>query len=298
MTRKYEFLTDEQVEQFLAQGYVVLHDCFPRELAEEWKARAFVRLGYDPANSKNWKQTRVHMPTATRVPMKEFAPRAWGAACELLGGEARVRPSCSIGDGFIINFRDGARRPWEPPSAQSPGWHKDGDFFRHFLDSPEQGLLTLILWSDIEPRGGGTFVASDSVPVVARFLAAHPEGILPRDFDFPQLAAPCRRFVEVTGRVGDIVLLHPYILHAASQNHSGRPRFLTNPPIALKRPMNFHRARPESFSQVEQAVLRALEVERLDFRPTAPRQRVVPNRVRVQRQMLRKEAARLRRKAA
>jgi hypothetical protein len=136
------------------------------------------------------------------------------------------------------------------------------------------------------------------VPVVARFLAEHPEGVLPRQFDFPQLAAPCRRFVEVTGRVGDVLLLHPYILHASSQNHSGRPRFLTNPPIALKRPMNFHRARPESYSLVEQAVLRGLGVERLEFRPTAPRERVVPHRVRAQRQMLRKEAARLRRKAA
>jgi hypothetical protein len=45
----------------------------------------------------------------------------------------------------------------------SPDWHKDGDFFRHFLDSPEQGLLTIVLWSDIEERGGGTFIAPDSV---------------------------------------------------------------------------------------------------------------------------------------
>ena len=65
----------------------------------------------------------------------------------------------------------GAARP-----RGSVGWHKDGDFFRHFLDSPEQGLLTFVLWSDIEPRGGGTFVAADSVPVVARTLAAAPGG--------------------------------------------------------------------------------------------------------------------------
>ena len=94
MERKYEFLSGEQVKQFLEQGYIVLHDCFSRELAEEWTARAFARLGYDPEDPKSWKQTRVHMPTATRVPIKEFAPKAWGAACELLGGEARVRPSC------------------------------------------------------------------------------------------------------------------------------------------------------------------------------------------------------------
>ena len=55
--------------------------------------------------------------------------------------------------------------------------HKDGGHFRHFLDSPEQGLLTLLLWSDMLPKSGGTFCALDSVGVVARFLADHPEGV-------------------------------------------------------------------------------------------------------------------------
>jgi hypothetical protein len=55
------------------------------------------------------------------------------------------------------------------------GWHKDGDFFRHFLVSAEQALLTFVLWTDMLHKGGGTFVAADSVPVVARFLAEHPD---------------------------------------------------------------------------------------------------------------------------
>lgn len=293
MRHRYEHLTEEQVEQFLTRGHIVLRECFSREMAREWTARAFRRLGYDPEEPATWTEARVHMPTATRISVKDLAPRAWAAICDLVGGEERAQQPCITGDGFIINFHIGRDQTWEPPSPASPGWHKDGDFFRHFLDSPEQGLLTLFLWSDIEPRGGGTFVACDSVAPVARFLAEHPEGLHPREIDARSLVAGCRDFMECTGRAGDVVLLHPFILHAQSPNHSGRPRFLTNPPVHLNEPMRFDRPAGEEYSLVEQAVLRALGVERYPFTPTAPRERIVPERLRRQQQMLEAEKARL-----
>ncbi|MBV9866932.1 MAG: hypothetical protein JO316_16390 [Abitibacteriaceae bacterium] len=289
----YKFLTDEQVEQFLKRGFIVLHDCFSREVADEWVDRAFIRLGYDRHDPATWEQKRIHMPSHQHIDVKEFAPKVWGAACELLGGEERVAAPYRWSDAFILNLGIGADQPWEPPSPTVKGWHKDGDFFRHFLDSPEQGLLTLVLWSDIEPRGGGTFVAADSVPPVARFLAAHPEGVLPGQFDFLALISECHEFVETTGKVGDVVLLHPYMLHTVSQNHLGTARLITNPPIHLREPMNFNREDPADFSLVEQAVLRGLGVERLDFQPTAPRERVVPERVKRQQKMLEEEKQRL-----
>jgi hypothetical protein len=60
--------------------------------------------------------------------------------------------------------------PSELETCRSPAesyFRAGHDFFRHFLDSPEQALLTLVLWTDMLPKGGGTFVAADSVPVVA-----------------------------------------------------------------------------------------------------------------------------------
>ncbi len=171
------------------------------------------------------------------------------------------------------------------------GWHKDGDFFRHFLDSPEQGLLVIVVWSDIEPRGGGTFIACDSVPVLARFLAERPEGVLPGGFDFQERIKECRDFEEITGRAGDVVLLHPFVLHTVSQNHNGTARMITNPPVHLKAPMNFQRA-DKDYSPVERSILRALEVESLDFAPQNPRERIVPERVRLQAKMKEEEQAR------
>jgi hypothetical protein len=187
----------------------------------------------------------------------------------------------------------GDDRPWQPPSPAVGGWHKDGDFFRHFLDSPEQGLLTFVLWTDMVHKGGGTFVAAGSVAVVARLLAEHPEGVLPGDFDYAGLIGQCHDFVEMTGEAGDVVLLHPFTLHATSQNVLGLGRIITNPPLTLREPMNFNRPNADDFSLVEGAILRGLGVGRLDFAPSVPREDVVPDRIRLQQAREAEENARL-----
>jgi len=90
-----------------------------------------------------------------------------------------------------------------------------------------------------------------------------------------------------------VILIHPFVLHAGSQNPSGRARFIANPPVALKEPMNFNRKVADAFSPVELAVLEGLEVDRLDFKPTSPRQRIVPERVKHEQKILEEQKARL-----
>lgn len=293
MPGRYGRLAAEQAEQFLQRGFVTVRGAFDPTSAQRRLDDAWIRLGYDRDDPGSWVEKRIHLASRSHVDAQSFAPAAWGAAVELAGGEERVVLPWRWGDGFIANLGVGDDRPWQPPSPAAGGWHKDGDFFRHFLDSPEQALLTLVLWTDMLPRGGGTFVAADSVPVVARFLAEHPEGVLPRDFDYAHLIGQCRDFVEMTGEAGDVVLLHPYTLHATSQNVLGVARIITNPPLALHEPMNFQRPDTSDFSPVERAVLRGLGVDRLDFVPAAPRERVVPGRVRKQRARAAAENARL-----
>ena len=286
MPKKYSALSQSDVDHFLEKGYILVENCIPRELAEEWKAFAYERLvDYDPEDPTTWKEERVHLPEMKSLPIRDAAPRMYDAACDLLGGEERLADDIMGGnenmrlrDGFIINFRQGADRPWEPPSATtgSRTWHKDGDLFKHFLDSREMGLLTVAIWSDILPQSGGTFIACDSIKHVAQRLYEHPEGIMPDGFG--DLIHKCEDFVEITGNTGDVALAHPYMLHEASQNPSGRPRFLTNRPIALKDPMDFNRDDPDDFSPVELAVLRGLGLERLDFKIAAPREDLMSER--------------------
>jgi hypothetical protein len=288
---RYDLLSDDQTEQFLRRGFVTIEGCFRREVADEWVERAWHRIGYLPEDPSSWLEKRVHLPDDSAVDAREFAPRAWQAAVELAGGSDRLQLPWRWSDGLIANLGVGGDQPWQPPSAAVGGWHKDGDFFRHFLDSPEQGLLSFVLWTDMLSTGGGTFVAADSVPVIARFLLDHPEGVLLDDFPFTELISQCSDFVEMTGKAGDVVLLHPFVLHATSQNVLQVARFISNPPLALREPLNFDRPDPSDYSLVELAVLRGLGVERLDYRPGAARELVVPERVLAQQAAAQQAAA-------
>jgi hypothetical protein len=286
-------LTEGEVDRFIRYGYVVVKDCFDPESAQPWIDRAWVRFGYDRDNPAEWTEKRIHLSQLASVDARDFAPTAWDAAVQLVGGEDRLQLPWHWNDGFIANLGVGDDRPWQPPSAELSGWHKDGDFFRHFLDSPEQGLLTIVLWTDMHHRGGGTFIAADSVPVIARYLAEHPEGVLPTDFDFQALTRQCTHFIELTGNAGDVVLLHPYMLHATSQNVIKHGRLITNPPITLREPMHFDRVDPSQLSPVERAVLHGLGTDRLDFRRTGEREMLVPERVLEQQRRQSAEAERL-----
>jgi len=145
----------------------------------------------------------------------------------------------------------------------------------------------IFIFSDIKPRGGGTFGALDSIGVVARFLAQHPEGV--NSSGFKTLASECHDFIEWTGNAGDLVLMHPYMLHAVSQNHSGIPRFIINPALSLAEPMNFNRANRDDYSPVELAVLKGLESTGYDFQPTTPRRIIVPAQAEEQKRLREEE---------
>ena len=51
MAKAYRTLTEADVNHFIEKGHIILRDCFPRELAEAWRAFAFKRLGYDSRRS-------------------------------------------------------------------------------------------------------------------------------------------------------------------------------------------------------------------------------------------------------
>ncbi len=187
----YKVLTDEQVQSFLDKGYLVVKDCLDTSIANRWIDEAYVRLGYNKRDPSTWTKDIIWMDHKNQMPVCEVAPKAWAAILDVVGGEDRLETqvmglgpghftsinSFMWSDAFIINFHRGIDKPWQPPSAQVTGWHKDGSYFKHFLDSREQALLTIILWSDVQHQGGGTFIAPDSVRLVARYLYEHPEGV-------------------------------------------------------------------------------------------------------------------------
>ncbi|KAF8168265.1 hypothetical protein B0H34DRAFT_779662 [Crassisporium funariophilum] len=316
MNGEFETLTPVQVDHFLEHGYVVIKHAFTREKAAEWTKNVWLRLDLDPNDKSTWDRERIHMPWHHREKVADFAPKAWAAIKDLLGGEERIMEEASCwGDSFIVNLgTDELEKSGETVAPEDLGnWHVDGDFFVHFLDSPEQALLVIPIYSDIEPRGGGTMISPDGINMIAQYLAAHPEGVLPTGLSFtpstsrfenPREEDPgywshlkeiktCKQFVEMTGEIGDVVLMHPLMMHSASKNYLRIPRIITNPPVSLKKPFNFDRDDPREYSLVERKTLKALGVDRHAFKITTERKYIVPARVLAQNKMMEEEKKRL-----
>lgn len=273
----------------------------------------------DPNDKSTWHTARTNMPSHQTHDARAFAPRAWAAICELLGGEERVGPaSRQWRDSLIVNLgspaRGGGAGQADPPPPQGlHGWHVDGDFFVHYLDSPEQALLVVPLFTDVPPRGGGgTALYPAGAREVARCLYEHPEGVCPRlhprgSPGFRARGAPSLfngiarggadgDFAEACGQAGDVYLLHPLMLHSATDNPLRNVRIITNPPVSLKEPFRFDREDEGDYSIVERTTLRMLGKEEdglKGWKITGPRERIVPERLRVQEEMKQDELKRL-----
>jgi hypothetical protein len=305
-------LTPEQIAHFEQHGWLRIPGCFSREAAAKITANVWTRLGMSPTDKETWHTERINMPKHNHFPVSEFAPKAWDGICQLVGGADRITPSShDWGDGWIVNLGTKSGAGKKVTGNELKGWHVDGDFFVHYLDSPEQGLLIIPLFTDIIPGAGGTMLCPPAMGPVARHLFQHPEGVSPRmtpraenpkwepentlDW-FNNLAAsyPPEEFVEATGEAGDVYLLHPLMLHSASNNALRIPRIITNPPVSLREPFQFSKDGKRPLSVVERTTLRVLGVDDLpEWKITAPREEVIPERVRIQQRMREEELQRL-----
>jgi hypothetical protein len=272
--------TDHDFEHFLNHGWVHLPQVFdagPGTVVDRWREESWARAGLDKNDSASWpNKPKVLRPATDRVRVREFAPAAWEGITRIMGGPERMHhPDFWWDNAFLMNYAVGADEPLVPCGPQSPvgiNWHVDGIWFRHFLDSPEQGILGVVLWDDMVSGGGATCIAPDSIGVVADYLRRHPEGVEPNDFPWDEIIAVSSTFLECTGKAGDVFLLHPFTMHRGAQNPLRRPRFMTNIVTSFKEPLRFDRS-PQESSAIELAVLRALGVDRIDFHITGERAR-------------------------
>ncbi|KAF7348675.1 hypothetical protein MVEN_01386300 [Mycena venus] len=307
-------LSAEQKSHFLTHGFIHLPQCFSREASAAFTANLWTRLGMSPTDKSTWHTERTNMPSFNSVLISEFAPKAWSAICELLGGEERISDDTKVWkDSFIVNLE--IEGQGAVPFRELDGWHVDGDFFLHFLDSPEQALLVIPIFSDIGPGGGGTAICTDGIRVTAKHLYENPNGVTPwmhvrgtpepgrgpeRLAFFTSIVQSRERasdasFHEMTGEVGDVYLLHPLMVHSATKNATRVPRVITNPPVALREPFRFNAGGDGKFSLVEQKTLKELGFpEGLnDWKIEGGREMIVPRRIKIQEEMKERERERL-----
>jgi len=108
-------------------------------------------------------------------------------------------------------------------------WHIDGGHFSpHHIDSPEQSIVILPMIRSVSVGGGNTIILQKSHIYMAQKLQeAHGQGI-PKELTqntseiaklWPkhliQEVAPCDK--------GDVIFLHPFLIHSAGQAKEGQP---------------------------------------------------------------------------
>ncbi len=140
---------------------------------------------------------------------------------------------------------------WGIPTS---GWHVDANYTSPLW--PPGGLKTHALFGDIMPQGGGTQIVSGSHRLVHKWfkenrpppdargadmrklLRLHPyirdlhtesnsDGRIARFMGHAEeVDGIPLQVIENTGEAGDVILLHPLVLHVAAPNKSAEPRFL------------------------------------------------------------------------
>ena len=141
--------------------------------------------------------------------------------------------------------------PWRIPTG---GWHIDAYYASPLF--PARGVKTFALLGDVAPRAGGTLMVSGSHRLVYKWFrenspargapSSQMRRLLQRQPYVRDLHRPgddvkrIERFmryvedvdgiplqvVEATGNAGDVILVHPLVMHVAAPNNTKEPRFM------------------------------------------------------------------------
>ena len=105
-----------------------------------------------------------------------------------------------------------------------PNWHVDGGHLRiHKLDSPEQSVVVLPVLQDVSKLGGNTVLVPGSHIKIMKELSRAEEGISYQDLTSlsEHIANNCNdseKTVAAPSSAGDILVIHPFLVHASSGN--------------------------------------------------------------------------------
>jgi hypothetical protein len=143
--------------------------------------------------------------------------------------------------------------PWHIPTR---GWHIDANYASPLL--PIRGVKTFALFGDIASRGGGTLMVSGSHRLVHRWFQEsrpprgarsaqmrkllqmqpyvrdlHSEGDARERIErfmnrVEDLDGIPLQVVEAAGSAGDVILVHPLVMHVAAPNNAAEPRFMVS----------------------------------------------------------------------
>jgi hypothetical protein len=250
-------LTPADLDHFHSRGYVYVHDAFSKDDAAAMRDVVWEALepsGFRRDDPTTWREEAPsHLQHLKRAPAFKAvgSARTLGAIDELLGDGSWKHPS--DWGAFFVLFP--VARPWTVPHAT---WHCDHDYTAPL--EPLRALKVHAMFGDVEPRAGGMTIVAGSHRVAAAHFAAHPvppgapaakvrkalmashpylaalgtkggepEARMARFVDAEEdVNGVGLRVIELTARTGDVILIHPQVLHTRPTNAGTAPRFLLN----------------------------------------------------------------------
>jgi hypothetical protein len=252
-------LSAKQIEQFIRDGFVCIHDAFSAETASAAREILWRDTGCDPKDRATWTKPVIRLWDYPQEPFRQAVntPVLHQAFDALVGKDRWMRRE-SLGS-FPIRFP----HPVDPGDA---GWHVDASFppdppvedylhWRINLHSKGRALLMLFLFSDVDVDDAPTRIRIGSHLAVAELLApAGEEGM--SALELAMKAVPATKGMKetiATGPAGTVYLCHPFLVHAAQPHRGQTPRFLAQPPLVPRVPLELTRVDGD-YLPVEKAI--------------------------------------------
>jgi hypothetical protein len=255
-------LTAADHTHFDEWGWVRVPGAFSADAAAAMRDvvwRALEKRGTRPDDPSTWTvESPVHLQGLKGAPQfgAVGTTRTLGAITEVLGEEW---PRPRDWGAFFLLFP--TARQWNVPHA---GWHIDAPYDDPL--TPPPGLKVHALFGDVVPLAGGMTVIEGSHRVVAHVMSTSPppactpaarirKHLMASDPWLKELSTPGDpseriarftdtstdvfgaqvRVVEMTGDAGDVILMHPLLLHTRPTNAGTQPRFLVNKDLRVLR---------------------------------------------------------------
>jgi Phytanoyl-CoA dioxygenase (PhyH) len=187
------------LDEFRARGFVRVRGAVPRDLAAGVHSFA-TELVPDDGSAWSLGQTTVYDFPSLAHAISPIVRQAFDA---LLGQ-----------GGWFVDANWGF--PTRFGGSVEVGWHVDGDWFHHHIDSPEQVLTPIFLWHDVGEDDAPTLLAPGSHVRVAEMLAeleptgmpgaAHRQAVHP--------IVDGAEAVPAVGDAGDVYACHPLLAHS------------------------------------------------------------------------------------
>jgi hypothetical protein len=258
-------LTETEIEHFIRDGFLRIDEAFSPETAAAAREILWRDSGCDPHDPSTWTRPVIRLNDYPQQPFREAANTPiLLCAFDALVGKGRWNSRNSLGT-FPIRFP-------HPDDPGDTGWHIDASFppdpptdnylqWRINISSKGRALLMLFLFSDVGEKDAPTRIRIGSHMAVARLLA--PAGELGLSMIEISTKAESATFgaqeVLATGNAGTVYLCHPFLLHAAQPHRGSTPRFMAQPPLSPRVPLQLTRTHG-NYSPVEQAIRQALNM--------------------------------------